>query len=244
MRESVDFEEQKIRDLIAENPGLYLSKIAEMLDMSISTVEQYLREMERKRIIYGTVDEGYKKYYIDDSGAGIYGRKILEIRKKIYNFIAENPGLNLSKIAELLNMGISLAEYHLLYLEKNESIISIKEEGYKRYYVKSTKLGIPERKILALMRQELPLKIVLLLLKHTNLKHKELLEHFDIAPSTLSYHLHKLLQDNVIDVHTYGKEKGYSIRNKRMVLEFLMKYKLSSMVESLKDTWDDFNYKL
>jgi len=50
----------------------------------------------------------------------------LETRRKIYELIEKNPGLHLSKIAELLKMRVSLAEYHLLFLEKKDTIETIK----------------------------------------------------------------------------------------------------------------------
>ena len=134
-------------------------------------------------------------------------------------------------------------EESILHLEKEGKIHTVKEGGYKRYYVKSSDLGVTERRMLALFRQELPLKIVLLLLNTPNLQHKELLKHFDISASTLSYHLNKLLQDGIIDVVTYGEGKGYFIKNKKAVLEFLTRYKLSKMVSNFTDMWSDLNYK-
>ena len=43
----------------------------------------------------------------------------LEIRKKIFSLIVKNPGLNIRKIAELLNIETSLTIYHLRYLLKH-----------------------------------------------------------------------------------------------------------------------------
>ena len=60
-----------------------------------------------------------------------------ETQKDICDIIAKNPGIHLSKIAELLNMKISVAEQYLLTLEKKETIISVESEGYKRYYIET-----------------------------------------------------------------------------------------------------------
>ena len=48
----------------------------------------------------------------------------LETRKKIYHLIAKNPGLNLSKIAEMLQMNVPLVDYHTRYL-KDDGLINI-----------------------------------------------------------------------------------------------------------------------
>ena len=162
----------------------------------------------------------------------------LETRRKIYNLVAKNPGLHLSKIAELLKMRISLVEYHCIYLEKNQIFHHVKESGYMRYYVKG-EIAPSDKRILSLLKQEIPLKIVLLLLKYINLQHKDILGNINVAPSTLSYHLKKLVKNRIITVYTYGEERGYSIINKGVVVKLLIQYKPYNLFESFKDIWVD-----
>jgi len=162
----------------------------------------------------------------------------LENRRKIFNIILKNPGLHLSKIAEQLSLRISHVEYHLLYLEKNQIITSQKEAGYARYYIKG-KTGIKDKKILAVLRQEVPLKIVLFMLKHPISKHKEILKHFNISKSTLSYHLKKLMKKEIITIYSDGEESGYLIINKREIIDLLIKYKPFDTNESFKAIWED-----
>lgn len=162
----------------------------------------------------------------------------LETRRKIYNLVAKNPGLHLSKIAELLKMRISLVEYHCLYLEKNQIFHPVKESGYVRYYIKG-KIAPSDKKVLSLLRQEIPLKIVLLLLKYINLQHKDILRNINVAPSTLSYHLKKLLRNRIITIYAYGEERGYSIINQELVVKLLIQYKPYNLFESFKDIWVD-----
>jgi len=166
----------------------------------------------------------------------------LETRRKIYDLVTKNPGLHLSKIAELLNMRISLVEYHLFYLGKNQIVVSVNESGYTRYYAKG-EIGTEDKKALALLRQNVPLRIVILLLKCDSSQHKELLQNLDVAPSTLSYHLKKLVKCGVISVQTYGEEKGYSIINKEMVTRLLIRYKPYNLIDSFKDIWVDLTVK-
>ena len=162
----------------------------------------------------------------------------LETRRKIYNLILENPGLHLSKIAEILKMRISLVEYHLIFLEKNEIITPVRESGYTRFYVFG-EIGIKDKKILSLLRQEIPLRIILFLLKSDSIQHKDILENIDVAPSTLSYHLKKLVKHSIIATQTYGEERGYSIINKQEIIKLLVKYKPYNLIESFKDIWVD-----
>lgn len=164
----------------------------------------------------------------------------LETRRKIYDLVSKNPGLHLSKIAELLDMRVSLAEYHLFYLEKNQLVVPVNESGYTRYYAKG-EVGTEDKKVLGLLRQNVPLRIILLLLKCDTSQHKELLQNLDVAPSTLSYHLKKLVSCGVVAVQSYGEEKGYSVINKEMVTRLLIRYKPYSLIDSFKDVWVDLN---
>jgi len=163
----------------------------------------------------------------------------LEKQQQIYILVLKQPGLHINKIAQLLNIDRQLIIYHLRYLEKHGLITITKEKGYTRCYIVG-EIGIEDKKKLSLLRQEIPLKIVLFLLKHPYAKHKEILEKFDIAKSTLSYHLKKLVQQGIIDIQDIGTEKGYSIINEKETINFLIKYKPSRIALGLKDTWTDF----
>lgn len=231
--------QRKIYNIIVKNPGLHMSKITELLNMQISEVERHLLYLEKNKMIIASTEEGYKQYYSKDEIVGELDKKILETRQGIYDLILKNPGLHQAKIAQLLSMRKSLAEYHLQYLEKNEAIIAVKEGGYKRYYVEGSDVDSEDKRILAIVRQKIPFKIVSLLLKNPVLKHKEISGNLDISPSTLSYHLNKLMEQGVIDLCRYGNEKGYTIRNKKKLMKFLIRYEMHTAVESFKDFWED-----
>ena len=164
----------------------------------------------------------------------------LETRRDIYDLVAKNPGLHLSKIAKLLKMRVSLVEYHLVYLVKNQVIRAVKESGYLRFYVKG-KVGTEDKQVLSILRQEVPLRIVLYLLKSERSKHKDILKEMNVAPSTLSYHLKKLNKCGLISVKTYGDEKGYSIVDRNKLVNILVQYKPYNVIESFKDIWIDFS---
>jgi predicted transcriptional regulator len=167
-------------------------------------------------------------------------KELLELRtrREIYSLISKNPGVHLSKIADFLKMRISLVEYHIYFLEKNQIITSVKDSGYTRYYVKG-KIGTANKKILSILRQETPLRIVLFLLKKKNAKHKEILDQFKIAPSTLSYHLKKLVVFEIVNVKSFGDDKGYTINNSEQILQIILQYKPYSLIEGFKDVWFD-----
>ena len=162
----------------------------------------------------------------------------LEKRRNIYNLIKKNPGLHLSKISELLNIRISLIEYHLATMERMGVISCVKEKGYIRYYV-AGKIGSKDKKILSILRQEIPLKIVLFLLKNPHSRHRDILKELKVARSTLTYHVHKLIKNEIIDVHETDEEKTFKIRDEKKITSLLIKYKPYNVIESFKDVWVD-----
>jgi predicted transcriptional regulator len=247
MAEVLDPEIRKrIYDFIAEHPGTSSGRIAEFLNINPSRMEQYIQAMKEKKEIIPTHGDGHTRYFIRKRRRGRQGardQRTQEIRKRIYDVVVKNPGLNLSKIAEMLNMSPQLAEYHLLYLQRNNIILGVKEKGgyYKRFYVKDSDVGTREKRIVALLRQEHLLNIVLAVLRHPNIKHKKLSQFLDIHPSTLSHHLNRLDECGLFDVITYGKESGYRVKNRKEIIWLIRRYILDVIVEGFRDMWEELD---
>ena len=162
----------------------------------------------------------------------------LETRKKIFDLISKNPGLHLSKIASLLKMRGSLVEYHLFYLEKNNVIKGTRSSGYTRYYV-TGRVSHRDKKIISMLRKEVPLKVVLFLLKKDIAQHKDILENIDVAASTLSYHIKNLIDHGLISVNRYGRDKGYVLENREAILTIILQYKPYNLFDGFEDIWKD-----
>jgi len=164
----------------------------------------------------------------------------LEIRRKIYDLISDNPGLHARKIAEILNISPQLVDYHILYLVRQNLITVEQAEGYKRCFVEGA-IGAVDKKILSLMRREIPLKIILFLLKNPHSRHGEICKELDIKANHLSYHLNKLIKINVVIMSVSGDKTGYSIRDEKEIVQILIKYRPVSVSEIIDETWAGFD---
>ena len=166
---------------------------------------------------------------------------VLELgtRKQIYDFIQKNPGVNLSVISTTLHMSTQLIDYHLVYMERHGLISIAKEGGYKRCYIYG-KTGVKDQRHLALLRQEIPLRIVLFLLKNPFARHKDMLNSMKISSPRFSYHLRKLVKHNIVIWSTAGDQKGYIVSNEHEIIQFLITYKPTSVLTMVEDTWADF----
>jgi len=166
----------------------------------------------------------------------------LETRRNIFDILKKNPGLHLSKIAQTLKLRVSLVEYHLRYLEKHGLVQSDKHTGYNRYFVIGEVKSI-KKKNFSILRQKTLLKIVLFLLKKRSAKHKEILNQMDISPATLSYHLKRLINDNILVVDKQGTSRVYRIKNSEELIMWLIKYKPYNLLDGFNEIWVDFTFE-
>jgi DNA-binding transcriptional ArsR family regulator len=123
----------------------------------------------------------------------------LENRKNIYNYILKHPGLNLIELSRKLKIPKSTLDYHLVYLKKRGIIASSSEGIYTRFYVSDT-ISCREKKLLALFRQKIPRKIVLLLLLYPEyFSQINLSKYLKIRPAAVYYHMNKLIEMDIIE---------------------------------------------
>ena len=64
MSDSSEQEKQQILDTIERLPGIHLTKIAELLNIQITKVDAYVKDLIQKHVITVKQDAGYKRYYI------------------------------------------------------------------------------------------------------------------------------------------------------------------------------------
>ncbi len=166
----------------------------------------------------------------------------LENRRKIYRFISEKPGSYLREMERELGMKPGLLSYHLDYLEKRELIRS-EDDGYRRRYFVSEDFGLRDRKIVSLLRQESPRKILLHILVNGESSFSELKEEMGVAKSTLSYHLKKLTKVDIILSSKIEREKYYDIDEREKVADLIISLK-DSLEEDAVDRFADIWSKL
>ncbi len=168
----------------------------------------------------------------------------LETRKKIYNLIESSPGLHKREIARELGMSLSTIDYHLHYMEKRKMVVAKSDGKYKRYFPKrELEMNIWDRKILSMLRQEVPRKILMFLLLHPRAIHKEVCEYVGKAPSTVSFHMKKLIREGLVEEISLGKEKAYVVLNEKKVASLLKEYKetfVDRAVDKFISAWSDF----
>ncbi len=175
-------------------------------------------------------------------------KELLELdnRRRIFEFLQQYPGLHLRELERQLGMDVRALRYHLDFLEKHEAVTSLMQEGYLRYYPRQwdegyfrERIGPFEKRVLGVLRQRVPLQLVLLLLDRSEMSSDELKEEASIAASTLSYHLKKLSRLQLLKSRHEGKRKIYGVVDATVIVQLLMKYRPTrDLVEDFIDLWE------
>jgi predicted transcriptional regulator len=160
--------------------------------------------------------------------------KILEndLRRKIYDYVKENPGLHMREFQRRLNIPLSTLEYHLDYLQRRKILVMEDDRRYCRYFGEN--LDEADRIILSALRQKRMREIILLTLSDEMKCFKDLMEEIGIAASTLSTYLKNLENGEILDKTRIGNENCYSVNNEDSVIRSLLVYQ-SSFVDRLVD---------
>ena len=121
----------------------------------------------------------------------------LQIRQNIYNYILKHPGLHLRELIRKLKIPEGTLRHHLNYMEKQRIIISNHKDRYTRYYVKFA-IGSKEKKIIHFLRQDTPRNIILYLITILGASQIELSKQLEKHPTTIEFHIKKLLNAEII----------------------------------------------
>ena len=178
----------------------------------------------------------------------------LDTRRAIYELVLAAPGLHLREIQRRLGMHVNLVEYHLGHLIASELVVEVKDAGYSRFYPTQTpgagggvdRLTSQEKRLLGLLRQPMPLRIIVYLLAAGRAQHKQLCDHLGCAPSTLTYHMKRLIRGQVVAQVTAGEGKGYWLVDRRGVARLLVLYRPApfDQVEAFTELWLDLSQEV
>lgn len=186
---------------------------------------------------------------------------LLSTRRNIYQFILKSPGLHLRELSRRLHMPLTTVKYHLHVLQKRELIKEKTEGRYHRYYV-THKIGAREKKIISLLREDIPRTIILYLMIRYWSPQIDISKSLKKHPTTIEFHLKKLMdlgliqqvkpvdgkiyrdeKPRIIECETIGREKVYILKNPQQIYDLLITYKHSIIEEMISEQIFEFiNY--
>jgi len=170
---------------------------------------------------------------------GIKDALELETRRRIYGEISAFPGMYFRELQRTLGLEVGETEYHLSYLER-AGLISAQIEGNRKRYFAKGALDERERRLLSLLRQEVPRQIAMEILLAGKRSFHDLLETVGKAKSTVSFHLSKLSEAGHLHVERVGKESVYSLEDPERIAKALITYKgtfADEAVDRFAEAW-------
>ncbi len=164
----------------------------------------------------------------------------LDARRRLFEAIKEFPGIHMRELQRKTGMALGTLRYQIRFLEKHGLIVERKEGRLLTYYPAKGGADVDARdkKYLSILRQELPRLIVLHLMMHPHSTHGEMKGHFNVSPSTLSYHLKRLAQARIIEKDENGR---YYVIEEERVAKVLITYRqsfLDAMVDTFVRFWE------
>jgi len=166
----------------------------------------------------------------------------VEMRTRIFDLVHRYPGLHLRDIQRRASTSAALAEYHLNLLEKWGLVKSTKEHGRRRFFpARSPRIALSkdDQRVISLMRQRIPLGIVLLLLEGEQATHGELSTALNVHKSTMTYNLRKLIDAGVV-LPALADGRALSLCDREHVLTLLRAYEPSpDLIGAYAQLWEN-----
>lgn len=163
----------------------------------------------------------------------------LETRRRIFQHLQNFPGAHMREIGRDLGIPTGTLEYHLHYLVKADLLTIRQDPRYTRYFA-TGELSRQDKDVLAVLRQKVPRQIAAHLLLEPGSSHGQLLSKFALSPSTLSFHLKKLVTRGIVAQEKSGRENLYRVIDPELVARVLIQHKASffdDVVDRFADVW-------
>lgn len=164
----------------------------------------------------------------------------LEVRRKIYDTIKENPGLHFRELQRRVDIATGALQYHLDYLGKKHLVKTEREAKFLRYYLVREKFD--DTKLMSLLRQESIRKIVVFLMQKRAVMLETISANAGLSPSTVSWHLDKLSESQIIEKSRRGRKIFFKVVDKEKVGKMLVDYKesfLDEIVDNFVEVWEE-----
>jgi predicted transcriptional regulator len=134
-----------------------------------------------------------------------------ETRTAIYDRIVACPGIHASALIRDLGVNRGTLQYHLERLQEFGMVTAASVEGHTGYFENREKYSILEEKVLIHLRNGNAQKILSILLERRAASRRDLAGRLAIAGPSVSWHMHRLEADSIVQAEQYGRERRYRL---------------------------------
>jgi predicted transcriptional regulator len=164
-----------------------------------------------------------------------YENRINRIQDKIIQFVNETPGIRYRELLRRTGVSNGVLSYHLNLLDNSGRIqVHRINNRVTRYF--SHDVSTEESNSIGLLRQNTARKIILYILESGPCGFNDIVTYTKKVPSTVSWHLSRLKDANIITVRKQNEQNYYEIKIDRFTLQnLLFKYKISFTEQIIDD---------
>jgi len=161
---------------------------------------------------------------------------MLSREEMIFSEIKSKPGIRFRELMKHLGITNGVMSYYLRKLEQKESVWIERTPRVTRFY--SSDLSEEEAKLVKRLRQETPKKILVALIENDQLTFQELVAKIHKSPSTTSFYLTQLVQENIIATSKSDFVKVYFNVEKKRIANLIEEYH-PDIIEQASDNLSD-----
>ncbi len=157
----------------------------------------------------------------------------LDSRRKVFDLVCGCPGIHFRDIQKRAGASNGALSYNLDQLLKTGLLVISRDGEFSRYYPNKGFADEDKRRALEILRRKTYRQIIMSLLENGACKNGELSHKCNLAPSTISFHLLKLVDSKILEKHAINGSKLFSLRNPELIKENLVIFKDSFRDETV-----------
>ena len=167
-----------------------------------------------------------------------YENRINSIQEKIIQFVNETPGIRYRELLRITGVSNGVLSYHLNLLDNSGKVqVHRVNNRVTRYF--SHDVSNLESNVIGLLRQSTTRKIILYILEYGPCGFNDIMNHAKKVPSTVSWHLSRLKDADIIKVSRKNELNYYEIKINKLTLQNLLNKYKSSFTEKIVDDYTD-----
>jgi len=144
---------------------------------------------------------------------------------KLLSYIQDNPGSHLRRIKRAKGLSMGTIQYQLDRLEKTGKITSTRRGLYK-YYFPVGLFRENEKDVLEVLTHETARGILMFIIEQKNPSQIDIVKQMKISTTSVSWHVKRLIDLNIIDEIREGKHKKYQLHeiDPQLIIRLLRNY--------------------
>lgn len=174
-----------------------------------------------------------------------------ELQQKLLLSIDENPGIRYRELLRLINSSNGVLSYHINRLEKMDLVIVERRARMTRFFPRNISNEIMG--VMGFLRNQTSYEIIKLLHDRGPTSQQEIINYTRKAASTISWHMKKLLDDNIVCIkdkniiYDASNDVGIKKQHKKLNLYDLLNrnivngliYKTNNYIDSTINNYSD-----